>query len=96
MTGINDLWLLAAAVLIWLAYATYVVILIRNSGQYENAQLTSQTILAFLLPFLGAIFVHFMFLATRAKEPKADRHHTRQEHEVDGALFGRNKQADDE
>jgi hypothetical protein len=92
----TNLLMLTAAVPVWLAYAKYVVTLIRNSDQYENTQLKSQTILAFLLPFLGAMFVHFMFLATRAKEPKADRHHTRQENEVDGALFGRNKQADDE
>jgi hypothetical protein len=95
MNSITNHWALALAILLCVAYATYVITLIRSSGQYENPQLKLQTMIAVLLPFLGALFVHFMFLATRAKEPKADRHHTRQESEVDGALFGRNKQADD-
>jgi hypothetical protein len=83
--------LLFSMALVWLVYAGYVVSLIRKSGQYEQQQLLLQTTLAFVLPIVGALLVHFMYLATQSKEPKPDRHHTRQEGEVDGALNGRQR-----
>jgi hypothetical protein len=64
---------------VWLVYAGYVVSLIRKSGQYEQQQLLFQTTLAFLLPIVGALLVHFMYLATQSKEPKPDRRHVREE-----------------
>jgi hypothetical protein len=96
MTGITDLWAFGLVTLVWFVYAAYVIREIRVSGQYEDKQLKLQTLLAFAIPILGALFVHFMFLATQSKEPKPDRHHVRQEHEADGPLFGRNKQTEDE
>ncbi len=78
MNGITNLWPLAIATLIWIVYATYVARIIRNSGQYDAAQLKLQTVLAFAIPLLGAIIVHFMHLGTQAKEPNTDRHHAAQ------------------
>ncbi len=83
MNDITNLPALAIAVVVWVVYAVYVVRLIRNSGHYEDAQLRLQTMIAFIVPFLGALFVHFMFLATRAKEPKADRKFDRSEYSYD-------------
>lgn len=96
MNGTTDSWALALAILVWIAYAIYVTRQIRESGQYEDAQLKLQTVLAFAIPFLGALFVHFMFFATRAKEPARDRHHVREEHPIDGNLQGRGKDLSDE
>jgi hypothetical protein len=84
---------LLSIALVWFAYAYYVSRLIRNSGQYERQQLLFQTALAILLPIVGALLVHFMFLATQSKEPKPDRHHIREEKVHDGAM--RNRQRDD-
>ncbi len=90
MTGVNYVWVF---VFLWFAYATYVAFLIRRSGQYEQRQLLFQSALAFVLPIVGALVVHFMYLAMQSKEPKPDRHHIREENVQDGAM--RNRQRED-
>jgi hypothetical protein len=78
---------------VWFVYAGYVVSVIRKSGQYEPQQQLLQTALAFVLPIVGALLVHFMYLATQSKEPKPDRHHIREENVHDGVM--RNRQRED-
>jgi hypothetical protein len=78
---------------VWFVYAGYVVSVIRKSGQYEQQQQLLQTALAFVLPIVGALLVHFMYLANQSKEPKPDHHHIREENVHDGVM--RNRQRED-
>jgi hypothetical protein len=90
MMSVSYVWVF---LFLWFAYAIYVVSLIRRSGQYEQQQQLLQTALAFVLPIVGALLVHFMYLASQSKEAKPDRHHIREENVHDGVM--RNRQRED-
>ena len=64
-----------------LLYASFVVWLIWRSKEYTTRQLILQGGLALMVPFVGALLVHFMFLATQSKEPVADKNHIPRRHE---------------
>ena len=70
----------------WLAYASYVIRLVKKSGEYNVKQTNVQTMIALLVPIVGAGFVHFMYLAVRSKEPPEDRRSLRNDNELDGNL----------
>jgi hypothetical protein len=78
----NSAFVIVGLLLVWLLYAAFVIRLMYASGQYEERQLIMQSLLVLVLPVVGALFVHVMYLATRSNQPKPDRHHAEQDDQV--------------
>jgi hypothetical protein len=87
--GINYVFVF---VFVWLAYAAFVVRLIVKSAKYEKRQLVAQSMIALLIPFIGALFIHGMHRASNAPVEKLDRNFLRQDYpDGDDVIFRGNK-----
>ena len=74
--------------LAWLAYAAFVVHLVRASGLYDKKQLQNQAVIAFLLPLFGAAIVHVMLQASRTADSQQDKRHNAQRDHVGSDVTG--------
>jgi hypothetical protein len=77
MSSVKYVWVL---VFFWLAYATFVIRLIVKSAKYEKHQLVAQSMIALLIPFIGALLIHGMHRASNAPVEKVDRNFLRQDY----------------